>query len=149
MVLVERVVLNQEAIEKFFVGVETNIKNKMHYRDAIELSAVVEGGDITAQISQAMAKYQEAIHPQTELFAQKNSDELAILSMGVLWEEEYFNPLEEAKRSTLAEAIYLIMKYGKEEDGFTKALEANGGLVGNVEGRQKMIKRVLECYETL
>ena len=148
MVLVVRVVLNS-SIEKFFVGVEENIKNKMHYRDAIELSAVVEGGEVTAQVSQAMAKYQEAIHPQTELFAQKNSDELAILSMGILWEEEYFNPLEETKRSSLAEAIYLIMKYGKEENGFAKALEANSELIGKEEEREVMIRRVLGLYESL
>ena len=135
--------------EKFFFGVEENLKNGMHYRDAIELSAVIQGGEITAKISQAMAKYQEAMHPKTELFAQENIDELSLLSMGVLWEKDFFNPLEENKREVLAESIYFIMRYGKEEDGLKKALNANALISGDKDRRKKDIQRVLGLYETL
>ena len=132
--------------EKFLLGVEKNIKNGMHYRDAIELSAVVEGGAITPLISQAMAKYQEAIHPKTELFSQVSNDEVALLSMGVLWEEEYYTPLEETKREVLAEAIYFVMKYGKEEDGLSKAIDANALVSGDVKDRELIINRILKLF---
>ena len=142
--LVELNIFMTPETKSFFEEVEKNLKSKMHYRDAIELSAVIIGGNITPLISQAMAKYQEATHPRTELFAQEKSDELALLSMGVLWEEAYFNPLESSQRELLPEAIYFIMKYGKEENGLTKAVEANALVSGDVHSRKEIIKAILK-----
>ncbi len=134
-------------IEQFYIQVEENIDNGMLYRDAIELSAVTVGGMIPAKVSQAMAKYQEAIHPQSHLSQEENKDALALLSMGVLWDNTYFNPIEPDPttplENTLAESIYFIMKYGREEDGLEKALEANANNKGDVELRAKSIRRVL------
>ncbi len=139
---------SEERIEQFYSMVEENIENGMHYRDAIELAAVTVGGLITAKVSQAMAKYQEAIHPQSHLSQEEDKDALALLSMGVLWDNTYFNPIEPDTstplENTLAESIYFIMKYGKEEDGLNKALEANEKCAGDVESRAKAIRRVLE-----
>ena len=119
----------------------------MVYRDAIELAAVTVGGLITAKVSQAMAKYQEAIHPQSHLSQEEDKDAIALLSMGVLWDNQYFNPIEPDTstplENTLAEAIYFIMKYGREEDGLNKALEANEKTVGDVVSRAEAIQRVL------
>ena len=138
---------NAEAIEQFYSMVEENIENGMHYRDAIELAAVTIGGIITAKVSQAMAKYQEAIHPQSHLSQEEDKDALALLSMGVLWDNTYFNPIEPDAstplENTLAESIYFIMKYGREEDGLNKALEANEKTVGDVVSRAEAIQRVL------
>lgn len=138
---------NEEAIEQFYTMVEENIDNGMLYRDAIELAAVTIGGIITAKVSQAMAKYQEAIHPQSHLSQEEDKDALALLSMGVLWDNTYFNPIEPDAstplENTLAESIYFIMKYGREEDGLNKALEANEKTVGDVESRAEAIRRVL------
>ena len=137
----------EDTIEQFYRMVEENIENGMLYRDAIELSAVTIGGIITAKVSQAMAKYQEAIHPQSHLSQEENKDALALLSMGVLWDNKYFNPIEADAstplENTLAESIYFIMKYGSEEDGLNKALEANENNEGDVELRAKAIRRVL------
>jgi hypothetical protein len=95
-----------------------------------------------------MAKYQEATHPQSQLFQEEEIDALALLSMGVLWDNTYFNPIEPDPdtplENTLAESIYFIMKYGREEDGLQKALEANAKNKGDVELRAKSIQRVLE-----
>ena len=139
---------NAEAIEQFYKLVEENMDNGMVYRDAIELAAVTIGGLITAKVSQAMAKYQEAIHPQSHLSQEEDKDALALLSMGVLWDNTYFNPIEPDSstplENTLAESIYFIMKYGREEDGLNKALEANEKTVGDVESRAEAIRRVLE-----
>lgn len=139
---------NEEAIEQFYKMVEENIDNGMLYRDAIELAAVTIGGIITAKVSQAMAKYQEAIHPQSHLSQEEDKDALALLSMGVLWDNEYFNPIapdaSTPLENTLAESIYFIMKYGREEDGLNKALEANENNVGDVVLRAEAIRRVLE-----
>ena len=138
---------NEEAIEQFYTMVEENIDNGMLYRDAIEIAAVTIGGLITAKVSQAMAKYQEAIHPQSHLSQEEDKDTLALLSMGVLWDNQYFNPIEPDPdtplENTLAESIYFIMKYGREEDGLNKALEANENTVGDVVERAKSIRRVL------
>ena len=137
----------EELIEQFYRMVEDHIEGGMPYRDAIEISAVTIGGMIPAKVAQSMAKYQEAIHPQSHLSQEENKDALALLSMGVLWDNTYFNPIEMDEstdlENTLAEAIYFIMKYGREEDGLEKALDANTQNVGNVDSRAKAIRRVL------
>lgn len=137
----------KEMIEEFYKMVEDYIGNGMEYRDAIELSAVTIGGLIPAKVSHAMAKYQEAIHPQSHLSQEEKKDALALLSMGVLWDNMYFIPIAPDVstdiENTLAESIYFIMKYAKEEDGLIKALEANMQNVGEVESRAKAIERVL------
>jgi hypothetical protein len=139
---------SEALIEQFYTQIEENIDNGMPYRDAIEIAAVTIGGPIPAKVSQAMAKYQEATHPQSQLFQEENIDALALLSMGVLWDNTYFNPIEPDSdtplENTLAESIYFIMKYGREEDGLHKALEANAKNKGDVELRAKSIQRVLE-----
>jgi len=137
----------EEVIEQFYRLAEENMDNGMVYRDAIEMSAVTIGGPIPARVSQAMAKYQEALHPQSHLSQEENKDALALLSMGVLWDNMYFNPIEPDEttplENTLAEAIYFIMKYGGEEEGLEKALKANANNIGDVELRAKAIHRVL------
>lgn len=139
---------SEELIEKFYTMVEENMDNGMPYRDAIEIAAVTIGGPIPAKVSQAMSKYQEATHPQSQLSQEENIDELALLSMGVLWDNAYFNPIEPDPETplenTLAESIYFIMKYGKEEDGMNKALEANAKNKGEVELRASAIQRVMK-----
>ena len=62
----------EDTIEQFYSMVEENIDNGMLYRDAIEIAAVTIGGIIPAKVSQAMAKYQEAIHPQSHLSQEEN-----------------------------------------------------------------------------
>jgi len=138
---------SEKTIEQFYVQVEENMDRGMLYRDAIELSAVTVGGMIAAKVAQAMAKYQEAIHPQSHLSQEENKDALALLSMGVLWDNAYFNPIEPDPdtplENTLAQSIYFIMKYGREEEGMNKALEANAKNEGETEVRSKAIQRVL------
>ena len=137
----------EDTIEQFYKMVEENMDNGMFYRDAIELAAVTVGGIIAAKVSQAMVKYQEAIHPQSQLSQEEDKDKLALLSMGVLWDNKYFNPIAPDEstplENTLAESIYFIMKYGREEDGLNKALEANENTAGDVELRAEAIRRVL------
>ncbi len=138
---------SEERIEQFYRVVEENMESGMPYRDAIELAAVTIGGIIAAKVSQAMVKYQEATHPQSQLSQEEDKDTLALLSMGVLWDNKYFNPIAPDEstplENTLAESIYFIMRYGKEEDGLEKALEANENTVGDVEARAEAIRRVL------
>ena len=138
----------EDAIEQFYKLVEENMDNGRVYRDAIEFAAVTVGGIITAKVSQAMAKYQEAIHPQSHLSQEEDKDALALLSMGILWDNKYFNPVEPDAstplENTLAESIYFIMKYGREEDGLHKALKKKKKNVGDVDLRADAIRRVLE-----
>lgn len=138
----------QDRIEQFYKLVEENIDNGMVYRDAIEMAAVTVGGLIPSKVSQAMAKYQEAIHPQSQLSQEEDKDALSLLSMGILWDNKYFNPVAPDEstplENTLAESIYFIMKYGREEDALNKALEANANNIGDMELRAEAIRRVLE-----
>lgn len=138
---------SEERIEQFYRMVEDNMGNGMVYRDAIEIAAVTIGGLIPAKVSQAMAKYQEATHPQSHLYQEEQKDALALLSMGVLWDNTYFEPIppdeDTPLENTLAESIYFIMRYGREEDGFEKALHANADTVGDVAARADAIRRVL------
>lgn len=138
----------QDRIEQFYKLVEENIDNGMAYRDAIEMAAVTVGGLIPSKVSQAMAKYQEAIHPQSQLSQEEDKDALSLLSMGILWDNKYFNPIAPDEstplENTLAESIYFIMKYGREEDALNKALEANANNIGDMELRAEAIRRVLE-----
>ena len=137
----------EEMIEKYFRMTEEFIEGGMPYRDALELSAVTVGGLIPSKVAQAMAKFQEAIHPQSHLSQEENKDALALLSMGVLWDNEYFEPIAPDEKTdlenTLAESVYFIMKYGRESDGLEKALAANEENVGDVSARAEAIKRVL------
>lgn len=138
----------EDRIEQFYKLVEENIDNGMAYRDAIEMAAVTVGGLIPSKVSQAMAKYQEAIHPQSQLSQEEDKDALSLLSMGILWDNKYFNPIAPDEstplENTLAESIYFIMKYGREEDALNKALEANANNIGDMELRAEAIRRVLE-----
>jgi hypothetical protein len=128
--------------------VEKNMDGGMAHRDAIEMAAVIIGGMIPAKVVQAMTKCQEANHPQSHLSQEENKDALALLSMGVLWDNEHFVPISPDEKTslenTLAEAVYFIMKYAKEEDGLEKALRANKSSIGDVDMRAKAIRRVLE-----
>ena len=95
----------------------------------------------------AVAKYPAAIHPQSHLAQEENKDALDLVSMGVLWDNAYFNPIapdaSTPLENTLAESIYFIMKYGREENGLEKAMEANEKNEGDVVSRSEAIRRVL------
>jgi len=138
---------SEERIEEFYRMIEKNMENGMAYRDAIEIAAVTIGGLIPAKVSQAMVKYQEATHPQSHLYQEEQKDALALMSMGVLWDNEYFEPIPPDENTplenTLAESVYFIMRYGKEEGGLEKALHANADTVGDVAARADAIRMVL------
>lgn len=136
-----------EDIQSFYVFIKKFIDNGMSYRDAIELSAVTVGGLIPSRVSRAMAKYQEATHPQSHLSKEEDKDALALLSMGVLWDNEYFSPIEKdsdmLQEDTLAEAVYFVMQYGSLEAEKAHILEASAKQEGDVVLREEMIRRIL------
>lgn len=138
---------SNETIEKFYTTLYEQLDKGVLYRDAIELSAVLVGGEIPAKVNQAMVKFQEAIHPDSHLSKEENRDSLALLSMGVLWDNRYFNPIEPNPKTRLenilAEAVYFIMRYSDGEDVLSKILEANSKSGGEVEVREEMICRIL------
>lgn len=139
--------MTNQNIEQFFTLTKAHLSSGMPYRDAMELAAVMVGGKIAAKVSQAMAKYQEAIHPQSHLSQEEDKDPLALLSMGVLWDNAYFNPIEPDPQTplenALAESVYFIMRYGGEEHGPQKALEASEKCEGDREMRGEMINNIM------
>jgi len=136
-------------IDAFFKEVVRRIEEGMKHRDAIDLTAVIMGGAIAALVSQAINKYQEAIHVDTELSKQERVDEYALASMGKLWHGEDFK--ESAKEMTctteeiFVDSLYFILKYAKkeEENALKEALKANDKVCGDKTARAKIIRMVL------
>ncbi len=136
-------------IDTFFKEVIRRIEEGMKHRDAIELTAVIMGGAITPLVSQAINKYQEAIHVNTELSKQERVDEYALASMGKLWHGEDFEESAEEMTCTTEEifvdSLYFILKYVKkeEENALEEALKANDKVSGDKTSRAKIIRMVL------
>ena len=134
----------QEKIYSFFEKVVENIQNGMSHLDAIDLAAVTIGDFIPSIVSQATSKYQEATNEKMKLSHQENVDELAIATMDKLWhDEEYDTEAPVTLEDILAQSVYFILKYAKEENALESALRANEKTVGNSEVREVGIKMVL------
>ena len=137
----------EQTITDFFERVNRNIKEGMRYRDAIDLAAVTVGAFLPAVVSRAVSKYQEATHPKMALSQQEDVDALAFASMGTLWHEESFEDVEEVTlEDLLAQSLYLILKYAKEEThqaSIQRVLEANSNTVGDKEAREAAIRAMM------
>lgn len=138
---------NTNTLESFYELVIQHRQMDMPLRDAIELAAAITGGNVAAKVTHAMAKYQEAMHPQSHLSHEENINALALMSMGALWDNEYFSALEVDDNLTqehvLAEAVYFIMRYSQDDSGGTLALEQSAKEEKNVALRQNIINRIL------
>jgi len=135
-------------ITLFLDDVLTKVKEGMSYRDAIQLSSVIIGGEIARLVSQAVNKYQEAIFEKTELSKQANVDECALASMGKLWHGENFEGNSEQMRCTQEEsfldAIYFILKYAKSENALEEALASNDTVCGDKTARRAIIEMAFD-----
>jgi len=134
----------QKLIVGFLEEVSKLIHQGMPHRDAIDLAAVTVGGFIPSIAMQAANKYQEATNPQMPLSQQENVDALAFASMGRLWNNDtYDEGVESTLEDLLAQSIYLILKYGEEEEGIKAILAANNEAPGDKEARETTIKMAL------
>jgi len=144
---------SEEALSggEFFARVTHRVINGATPRDAIELVAVQMGGFIASKVSQAIDKYQEATNTGTTLSQEKFADDLALTSMAKLWDIGRSEPIRVGKASptegTLPGAVYFILKYGNEEDGLKKALQANTMVGGDNASRAIAIGMVLGAYK--
>lgn len=132
-------------INSFLDDVVQKVKEGMGYRDAIQLAAVITGGDIARLVSQADAKYQEATFTQTELYQQKNVDECALASMGKLWHGEDYEgsteQMEASQEDTILDSIYFILKYATYDKPLEEALAANENVCGDKIARKALIEQ--------
>ena len=134
----------QEIIYNFFEKVVDNRQNNMSCRDAIDLAAVTIGDFIPSVVTQATNKYQEATNIKMSLSQQENVDELAIASMGKLWHGEVFDmEASITLEDILAQSVYFILKYTKEENALESALRANEKTAGDKEAREVAIRMIL------
>jgi len=131
-------------IKAFFKDVVSKVEEGMEYRDAVQLCAVMMGGEIARLVSPAINKYQEAIFEQTELSQQPNVDECALASMGKLWHGENFEGNMEQMHCTEEEsfldALYLVLKYAKSQNALESSLAVNDTICGDKVARMAMIK---------
>jgi type II secretory pathway component PulF len=134
----------QEKIVTFLEQVNIHLKNGMPLRDAIDLAAVTVGDFIPSVAMKAANKYQEATNPKMPLSQEEDADALAFATMGHLWHGESYEETEEQTlEELLAQSLYLILKYGKEEGGLKAVLSANAHAPGDREVREAAIKMAL------
>lgn len=136
-------------IDAFLDDVVLKVKEGMAYRDAIQLSAVIMGGEVARLVSQSINKYQEATYERTELFHQENVDECALASMGKLWHGENYNgsqeQMEASNEDTILDALYFILKYAKSENPLEEALKANDTVCGDKTARKALIEKAFNA----
>lgn len=132
---------------EFFARVTHRVIHGASPRDAIETAAVEMGGFFEAKVAQAIAKVKEATDPESPLSKEQFSDDLALTSMARLWDIGRSEPIKVGKASptegTLPGAVYFILKYGGQEDGLKKALQANAMVGGDNASRGIAIGMVL------
>jgi len=135
-------------IDAFLDDVVKKVKEGMAYRDAIQLSAVIMGGEVARLVSQAINKYQESTYNKTELFQQENLDECALASMGKLWHGETFEGSQEqiasSQEETVLDSLYFILKYAKSQDPLEEALQANDTVCGDKTARKVLIEQAFD-----
>jgi len=134
--------------EKFYTEVKKNVKNGMTYRDAVQLVAVMMGGEVARLVSPAINKYQEAIYEKTELSQQPNVDECALASMTKLWHGENFEGSNQqmncTQEETFLDSLYFVLKYAKSENALEDALAANETVCGDKKARKSIIKMAFD-----
>lgn len=136
-------------IETFLNDVVGKVKEGMEYRDAIQLAAVITGGELARLVSQAINKYQEATYERTELYQQENVDECALASMGKLWHDETFDGSKEqmasSQEETVLDSLYFILKYAKSDNPLEEALKANENVCGDKTARKVLIEMTFDA----
>jgi len=132
-------------IETFLKDLKNHVNEGMTYPDAMQLTAVITGGEVALLVSQAINKYKEASFERTELFQQENVDECALASMGKLWHGENFEGstehIDSSKEEIILDALYFILKYAKSEKPLENALAANETVCGDKVARQALISQ--------
>ena len=135
--------------EQFYAEVKKNVKEGMAYRDAVQLVAVMMGGEVARLVSPAINKYQEAIYERTELSQQPNVDECALASMTKLWHGENFEGSTEqmscTEEETFLDALYLVLKYAKSENALEEALAVNDAVCGDKKARKAIIEMAFDA----
>jgi len=136
--------IQRTEIEQFYADVKIKVEEGMAYRDAVQLCAVIMGGEVARLVSPAINKYQEAIFNQTELSQQPNVDECALASMGKLWHGENFEGNSEqmtcTEEETFLDALYLVLKYAKAENPLASSLAINDTICGDKTARKALIE---------
>ncbi len=136
-------------IETFLNDVVEKVKEGMEYRDAIQLSAVITGGELARLVSEANNKYQEATYDRTELYQQDNVDECALASMGKLWHGENYDgsqeQMEASQKDTILDSLYFILKYAQSQEPLKEALNANESVCGDKTARKALIEIIFDA----
>lgn len=136
---------------EFFARVTHRVIHGMRPRKAIEEVAAEMGGFIKDKALQAIAKVEEEADPNSALFKEAFSDDLALTSMARLWDVGRSEPIKVGKASptegTLPGAVYFILKYAEQEDGLKGAMQANAMVGGDNASRSIAIGMVLGAYK--
>jgi ADP-ribosylglycohydrolase len=136
---------------EFFARVTHRVIHGMKPRKAIEEVAAQMGGFIKDKALQAIAKVEEEADPNSALFKEAFSDDLALTSMARLWDVGRSEPIKVGKASptegTLPGAIYFILKYAEQEEGLKGAMQGNAMVGGDNASRSIAIGMVLGAYK--
>ena len=103
------------------------------------------------KVLQAIAKVEEEADPNSALFKEAFSDDLALTSMARLWDVGRSEPIKVGKASptegTLPGAVYFILKYAEQEEGLKRAIQGNAMVGGDNASRSIAIGMVLGAYK--
>jgi len=131
-------------VDSFLNDVVLKVSEGMEYIDAVQLTMLVEGGELARLASISIDKYQEATYEVTALSKQENVDECALASMGTLWHGENFEGNNEqmscTQEETFLDSLYFILKYATAENALEEALKANDRVCGDKTARAKTIQ---------
>jgi len=131
-------------LHTFLNDVKQNMEEGVEYLDAVQLTMLVQGGEVARLAGISIDKYQEATYKITELSKQANIDECALASMGTLWHGENFegnnDQMSCTDEETFLDSLYFILKYAQSENPLENALEANDRVCGDKAARAKAIQ---------
>lgn len=140
---------NDEALSggEFFARVTYRVLNGEDIIDAITSVSKQSNMFIRSKVKIAFDKVAEEADPNQALHNEQFSDDLALTSMARLWDVGRSEPIRVGKASptegTLPGALYIILKYSKQEDALNKALVANAMIGGDNASRSIAIGMVL------
>jgi len=125
---------NEHALSgtEFFARVAHKIiHGGLNPREAIDATARQSSSWIQMQVKKGIAKFEEAINPDSSLSKEEFVDDLAMTSMARLWDVGKTEPIKVGKASptegTLPSSVYIILKYMNDYDASVKANAMVGG----------------------
>ena len=133
---------------EFFARVAWRVTRGQTPRAAVdEVASAIDSDFVRSKVRSAIDKVAEAQDPNSDLHKSEFTDDVALTSLGRLWEVGKSEPIKVGKASptegTLPGSLYFILKY---TDDLEAAMVANANVGGDNASRAMMIGMVLGAH---